>query len=87
MAVGDVKSAIVSVAAGDYLDIQPPTGEEWVIHKCTICGAQLILGVNWLRCDFIRNRHRCKACVNKASREWYRKQNKEFLTCFKNMKN
>jgi hypothetical protein len=33
MAVGDVKSAIVSVAAGGYLDIQPPAGEEWVIHN------------------------------------------------------
>jgi len=33
MAVGDVKSSIQSVAAGAYLDIQPPTGEEWVIHN------------------------------------------------------
>ncbi|MEM1540612.1 MAG: hypothetical protein QXJ07_04435 [Candidatus Bathyarchaeia archaeon] len=33
MAVGDVKSGIVSVAAGDYLDIRPPAGEEWVIHN------------------------------------------------------
>jgi len=33
MAVGDVKSAIVSVSAGGYLDIRPPAGEEWVIHN------------------------------------------------------
>jgi hypothetical protein len=33
MAVGDVKSAIQSVAANAYLDVQPPLGEEWVIHN------------------------------------------------------
>jgi hypothetical protein len=33
MAVGDVKSGISSVAPAAYLDIQPPTGEEWVIHN------------------------------------------------------
>ncbi|MEM3616665.1 MAG: hypothetical protein QXJ31_01975 [Candidatus Bathyarchaeia archaeon] len=33
MAVGDVKAAIQSIAAGAYLDIQPPTTEEWVIHN------------------------------------------------------
>jgi hypothetical protein len=33
MAVGDVKSGISSVASGAYLDIQPPPGEEWVIHN------------------------------------------------------
>lgn len=33
MAVGDVKSAVQSVAAGGYLDIQPSSGEEWVIHN------------------------------------------------------
>jgi hypothetical protein len=33
VAVGDVKSALTSVAAGAYLDIQPPAGEEWVIHN------------------------------------------------------
>ncbi|MGQ9530158.1 MAG: hypothetical protein ACUVQW_00705 [Candidatus Bathycorpusculaceae bacterium] len=33
MAVGDVVSAIASVAAGAYLDIQPSAGTEWVIHN------------------------------------------------------
>jgi len=33
MAVGDVKSGLVNVAAGGYLDIRPPSGEEWVIHN------------------------------------------------------
>jgi hypothetical protein len=33
MAVGDVKSNLVSVAAEAYLVIQPPVGEEWVIHN------------------------------------------------------
>jgi hypothetical protein len=33
MAVGDVKSGLSSVAAGEYLDIRPSTGEEWVIHN------------------------------------------------------
>jgi hypothetical protein len=33
MAVGDVKSNLVSVPAGQYLDIRPPPGEEWVIHN------------------------------------------------------
>ncbi|MEM3623438.1 MAG: hypothetical protein QXR76_06700 [Candidatus Bathyarchaeia archaeon] len=33
MAVGDVKSGISSIAAGAYLDIQPPSAEEWVIHN------------------------------------------------------
>lgn len=33
MAIGDVKSAIQSVAANSYLDVQPPLGEEWVIHN------------------------------------------------------
>jgi len=33
MAVGDVKNGLSNVAAGDYLDIRPPVGEEWVIHN------------------------------------------------------
>lgn len=33
MAVGDVKSGLQSVNAGGYLDIQPASGEEWVIHN------------------------------------------------------
>jgi len=33
MAVGDVKSGISSISAGEYLDIRPPSGEEWVIHN------------------------------------------------------
>ena len=33
MAVGDVKSGLVNVAANGYLDIRPPSGEEWVIHN------------------------------------------------------
>jgi hypothetical protein len=33
MAVGDVKSDLQSIAAGVFLAIQPPSGEEWVIHN------------------------------------------------------
>jgi hypothetical protein len=33
MAVGDVKNGLSNVVAGDYLDIRPPVGEEWVIHN------------------------------------------------------
>jgi hypothetical protein len=33
MAVGDVKSNLVSVSANGNLDIRPPSGEEWVIHN------------------------------------------------------
>jgi len=33
MAVGDVKSGLSSINAGAYLDIQPTSGEEWVIHN------------------------------------------------------
>jgi len=33
MAVGDVKSDLQPVNSGDYLSIQPPVGEEWVIHN------------------------------------------------------
>jgi len=33
MAVGDVKSNLVSVSAGGNLDIRPPANEEWVIHN------------------------------------------------------
>lgn len=33
MAVGDVKAGLVNVAAGGYLDIRPPSGEEWVINN------------------------------------------------------
>jgi hypothetical protein len=33
VAVGDVKSALSSVAASAYLDIQPPSGEGWVLHN------------------------------------------------------
>ena len=33
MPAGDVTSNITSVAAGGYLDIQPPAGTEWVIHN------------------------------------------------------
>ena len=33
MAVGDVKSNLVSVASNDVLTIQPPVGEEWIIHN------------------------------------------------------
>lgn len=33
MAVGDVKSGLQSIAAGAFLAIQPPSGEEWVIHN------------------------------------------------------
>jgi hypothetical protein len=33
MAVGDVTSDIQSINAGSYLDIQPGSGIEWVIHN------------------------------------------------------
>lgn len=33
MAVGDVKSDLQSIAVGGSLVIQPPSGEEWVIHN------------------------------------------------------
>ncbi|MEM1564054.1 MAG: hypothetical protein QW161_05225 [Candidatus Bathyarchaeia archaeon] len=33
MAVGDVKSDLQNIAAGSFLNIQPPSGEEWVIHN------------------------------------------------------
>ncbi|MGH9201045.1 MAG: hypothetical protein ACRD2A_07400 [Vicinamibacterales bacterium] len=33
MARGDVKSAIASIAAAGFQDINPPAGEEWVIHN------------------------------------------------------
>lgn len=33
MAVGDVTNQITLVATGAYLDIQPSTGVEWVIHN------------------------------------------------------
>lgn len=33
MAVGDVVADIQSIAAGAYLDIQPGSGVEWVIHN------------------------------------------------------
>lgn len=33
MAVGDVFSGLSSIAAGGYLDIQPPAGVEVVIHN------------------------------------------------------
>jgi len=39
MAVGDVKSAIVSLNPNGVLDIRPPVGEEWVIHNITCSGA------------------------------------------------
>ena len=33
MAQGDVVTGISSIASGAFLEIQPPTGEEWVIHN------------------------------------------------------
>jgi len=33
LTVGDVKSGISSVADAGYLDVQPPSGEEWVVHN------------------------------------------------------
>lgn len=33
MAVGDVASGLSSISAGAYLDIQPGSGVEWVIHN------------------------------------------------------
>lgn len=33
MAVGDVKSSLATLAAGGLWNIQPPVGEEWVIHN------------------------------------------------------
>jgi len=54
MAVGDVKSAIVSVNPGQYLHIRPPTGEEWVIHNITHSGAVELYftdGTNYILVD------------------------------------
>jgi len=54
MAVGDAKSALVSVADGEFLDIRPPTGEEWIIHNIT-CSANCELyytdGTNYILVD------------------------------------
>ena len=33
MAIGDVVSDIQSIAAGAFLAIQPPSGQEWCIHN------------------------------------------------------
>lgn len=33
MAAGDVKSDLQNVSTGTFLAIQPPAGEEWVIHN------------------------------------------------------
>jgi hypothetical protein len=33
MAVGDIKADLQAIANGGMLVIQPPTGEEWVIHN------------------------------------------------------
>jgi hypothetical protein len=39
MAVGDIKSDVVSVGTGGTLDIQPPSGEEWKIHNLFVDAA------------------------------------------------
>ena len=33
MAVGDIVSGLQSIAAGNYLDIQPVGTEQWIIHN------------------------------------------------------
>lgn len=33
MAAGDVKSNLQQVALGNFLDLKPSAGEEWVIHN------------------------------------------------------
>lgn len=33
MAVGDVVQGLSSITTGNYLDIQPTAGAEWVIHN------------------------------------------------------
>ena len=33
MAVGDAVTVIATVADGEYLDIRPPSGVEWIIHN------------------------------------------------------
>lgn len=33
MAVGDVKSGLISIVTNGVLDIRPPASEEWVIHN------------------------------------------------------
>lgn len=33
MAIGDVRSGISSISSNGFLNIQPPSGEEWVIHN------------------------------------------------------
>lgn len=39
MAVGDVTSSLTSVANDAYLDIQPASGIEWVIHNLYHAGS------------------------------------------------
>jgi hypothetical protein len=38
MAVGDVKADLQSVTNGNYLEIRPVAGEEWVIHNIYYSG-------------------------------------------------
>lgn len=54
MAVGDVQTAISSVANNAFLDIKPASGSEWVIHNI-LYGASMELyktdGTNSIKVD------------------------------------
>jgi hypothetical protein len=54
MAIGQVKSQISQVTSGNYLDIRPPEGEEWVIHNIYYSGAVELYftdGTNYIKFD------------------------------------
>ena len=46
MAVGDAVGAVTPVAAGGELVIQPPSGEEWIIHNVFHEGAAALCVTN-----------------------------------------
>lgn len=57
MAIGDVVSGIVSLTQYQYATIQPPSGEEWIIHniyfnntvRMYFCDNTNILLFNWIK--------------------------------------
>lgn len=54
MAVMDAVSVIASVAASAYLDFQPASGVEWIIHNCGSEGTADLYkydGTNNVLCD------------------------------------
>lgn len=54
MAIGDICNGLASVAASEYLSLQPSAGTEWVIHNISFGGAIEIYyydGTNEIKCD------------------------------------